>query len=69
MDFPRYTLEMDRVEQRQVIITTILRRGITPKEQSDGKICRVITQVWTLDGNLIAEYDPYPSGYEQETQP
>jgi hypothetical protein len=41
------------VAMMQVIVTNILRRG-------DGKETpiRIIRQVWTMDGQLIAELDP-----------
>ena len=46
---------MDEVICKEVIISTIARRGngtTTP--------IRVITQVFEKDGTLIAEYDPHP---------
>lgn len=46
---------MDRAEVMQVIKTTLLRRG-------DGKAdpIRVVTQYWSLSGDLLAEVDPLP---------
>jgi hypothetical protein len=44
---------MDNAELIQVIRTTLLRRG-------DGKDdpIRIITQYWSVDGELLAEVDP-----------
>jgi hypothetical protein len=44
---------MDSAELIQVIRTTLTRRG-------DGKTdpIRVITQYWSVDGELLAEVDP-----------
>lgn len=44
---------MDTVRRIEVIETTLLRRG----NGKDDPI-RVITQYWSLDGDLLAEYDP-----------
>ena len=38
-----------------VIRTTLLRRGTGQSEDSP---IRVITQYWSLDGDLLAEVDP-----------
>lgn len=40
--------------KEDVIITTILRRG----EGVESDPIRIITQVFSMDGKLIAEYDP-----------
>ena len=45
---------MDTVEQITVIKTTLLRRGEGIKEDP----VRIITQYWSLDGELLAEVDP-----------
>ncbi len=45
---------MDKVEVKQVIITSLLRRG-------KGVECdpvRIIKQIWDMEGNLICEIDP-----------
>ncbi|HMF60227.1 MAG TPA: hypothetical protein VK595_07645 [Vicinamibacterales bacterium] len=46
-------LPMDRAELVQVIRTSLTRRG-------DGKDdpIRIITQYWSVDGELLAEVDP-----------
>lgn len=46
---------MDTAELIQVIRTTLLRRG-------DGQTTpiRIITQYWSVDGELLAEVDPLP---------
>ncbi len=44
---------MDTVEIKEVIVTTLTRRG-NGKETP----IRVITQYWNLDGSLIIEIDP-----------
>lgn len=46
---------MDTVEVKQVIITTILRRG----KGIEGDPIRVITQIWSMEGELIVEIDPF----------
>ena len=38
----------------QVIITNLRRIGLG----KDGDPLRIVTQIWTLDGTLIAEIDP-----------
>lgn len=45
---------MDSVFTLKVIICTKTRRG----QGVDGDPIRVITEVYTTDGDLIAEYDP-----------
>ena len=45
---------MDTVKVMQVIETTLLRRGVGI--QTDP--IRIITQYWTMDGQLIVEIDP-----------
>lgn len=49
----------DRAEVIQVIRTTLTRRG-AGKDASDP--VRVITQFWSLDGELLAEADPFAGG-------
>ena len=39
----------------QVIVTTLLRRGSGKSEEDP---IRIITQYWSLDGELLAEIDP-----------
>lgn len=46
---------MDTVEVKQVIITNLLRRG----KGVEGDPIRVITQIWTMEGELITEIDPF----------
>ena len=46
---------MDEVEVLQVIRTTLLRRGSGDSNQSP---IRIITQYWTMDGQLLFEIDP-----------
>ena len=53
-------IPMNTVKCEEVIISTLLRRG----EGKPGDPIRVITQVFTKDGELIAERDPY---LERET--
>ena len=50
---------MDTVVCKEVIVSTIARRG-TGKKHSP---IRVITQVFEKDGTLIAEYDPCPETF------
>ena len=45
---------MDAVEVKEVIITTLSRRGDGVKDDP----VRVITQIWDRNGELIAEIDP-----------
>ena len=45
------------VQLIQAIVTNLLRRG-TGDERNP---IRIIRQVWTTDGQFIAEYDPCPS--------
>lgn len=44
-----------QVRVAQVIITTNARRGEGTKESP----IRVIKQIWSMDGELIAEVDPF----------
>lgn len=46
---------IDTARVEKVIITTLLRRG---KGTEDDPM-RVIKQIWTLDGELIAEVDEW----------
>lgn len=46
---------MDTAKVVQVIETTLRRRGDGVKTP-----VRVITQFWSLDGELLAEVDPHP---------
>jgi hypothetical protein len=48
-----YFQESDTAVLKDVIITRITRRG----DGKDNPI-RVITEVWTTEGQKIAEYDP-----------
>lgn len=50
----------DLVYVQRVIITTTKRRG---KGIASDPI-RIITEVFTLDGKKIAEYDPHPETFE-----
>jgi len=42
----------------KIIETNLEKRGCTKKEQDEGDVCRIITQYWDMDGNLLWEYDP-----------
>lgn len=42
----------------QVIVTTLLRRG---EGRTAGDPIRVITQYWSMDGQLLAQVDPTDS--------
>lgn len=53
---------MRRAEVMQVIRTNLLVRG-----DGKGDPLRVITQYWSLDGELLAEIDPTP-GSKQEAE-
>jgi hypothetical protein len=48
---------MDTCRVIQVIETTLTRRG---SGKSEDDPIRVITQYWSLDGELLAEVDPRP---------
>ena len=50
------------VECKEVIITSLLRRG----KGIEGSPVRCITQVYTKDGELIAEHDPFPGTFTPE---
>jgi len=50
------------VECKEVVITTLLRRG----DGIEGIPVRCITQVYTKDGVLIAERDPFPTTFTPE---
>jgi len=50
---------MKEVEAREVIITTLTRRG----KGDDLSPIRCITQVFEKDGTLIAENDPSPETF------
>ena len=54
MEEPTKNFGMDTVKQVEVIICTKKRRGTGGTSDP----IRVITEVFTLDGELIAEYDP-----------
>ena len=43
----------DSAQVIQVIVTTSLRG-----EGTDEDLCRMVTQYWDFDGNLLAEQDP-----------
>lgn len=49
-------MSMFKAEVIQVIRTTLARRG----EGVSGDPVRIVTQYWTLDGELLAEVDPFP---------
>lgn len=51
----KYASGMDTAKVVHLIETTILRRG--DGVHKDHPI-RIITQYWTLDGELVAEVDP-----------
>lgn len=53
---PTPNLPMDKVWCEEVIISTLTRRG---EGTADDDPIRIIIQVFTKDGKLIAEYDPY----------
>lgn len=46
----------DTVRVIQVVETTLTRRG---SGKSDADPIRIVTQYWSLDGELLAEVDPY----------
>ena len=46
------------VEIFSVIKTNLLRRGAGTEEN----VIRLIEQYWDMDGNLLWEYDPCPTG-------
>lgn len=50
---PDYGMK-SQVEIKQVVVTELLRRGRGMEESP----IRIIRQVWSMDGLLIAEYDP-----------
>lgn len=50
---------MKDVELIQVIRTRLTTRG---DGKTDKTILRAITQYWSLDGELLAEVDPFPPG-------
>lgn len=66
MSGPRYQpLRQPGARMLSVIETTLLRRGTPPAEQRQGEPIRLITQYWSLDGQLLAEVDPlraFPAG-------
>jgi hypothetical protein len=55
---------VDSVKAVQVIITANQRRG---KGTADD-ICRVVHQIWTMDGQLIFEIDPCPDCKSETNQ-
>ena len=52
---------MDTVECKEVIISTLKRRGTGIKHSP----IRIITEVYEKDGTKIAEYDPTPETFNQ----
>lgn len=46
----------NEVELKQVIVTRLLRRGSGRGESSP---IRIITQYWSMDGELLVEIDPF----------
>ena len=47
------------VKKKSFIVTNLEMRGISKGEQERGDVGRRITQIYSDDGNLIFEYDPY----------
>ena len=47
---------MDTAIVKEVIVTSLLRRGDGTPESP----CRIITQYWDKDGTMLAEVDPLP---------
>ncbi|HEX9704477.1 MAG TPA: hypothetical protein VGA20_04470 [Gemmatimonadales bacterium] len=43
-----------------VIETTLTLRGVSERAQTEGELARLVTQYWSLDGQLLAEVDPAP---------
>lgn len=52
---------MDTVECKELIISTLKRRGLGIKHSP----IRVITEVYEKNGTKIAEYDPHPETFNQ----
>lgn len=52
---------MDTVICKEVVITTLKRRG----SGTEHNPIRVITEVYEKDGTLIAEHDPSPETFAQ----
>lgn len=52
---------MDKVECKELIVSTLKRRG-TGIEHSP---IRIITEIYEKDGTKIAEYDPSPGTFVQ----
>jgi hypothetical protein len=50
---------LDRAVVMQVIKTTLTRRG---GGRSVDDPVRLVTQYWSLSGDLLAEVDPFPDG-------
>jgi hypothetical protein len=48
---------LESVRAEPLIRVTILRGAGTPDD-----VCRLVTLVYEMDGTLIAERDPFPSG-------
>jgi hypothetical protein len=63
--FSGYGAHLDIARVIEVIETTLKRRG-EGKNESDP--LRIITQYWTLDGQLICEIDPVQNNKHQNTQ-
>lgn len=53
---------MNQVRVLQVIETNILRRG----DGTKGNPFRVVTQYWTMDGEIITEIDPEDEFTDEE---
>lgn len=53
---PPWHIEPHDVQIKQVIITRLLRRG-EGKDKSDP--VRIVTQFWTMEGELICEFDSW----------
>lgn len=49
-----FSVDVDKAVLMEVIVSAIARRG----DGTEQAPIRVVTQVFTTDGKLIAEYDP-----------
>lgn len=49
-------MDMDQAKVIQVVVTTLTRRGSGQEASSP---IRIVTQYWSLDGDLLAEVDPF----------
>jgi hypothetical protein len=53
---PNLPLNHDYARVIQVVETTLTRRG----SGTPDSVLRIITQYWSMDGELLAEVDPCP---------